>query len=171
MRLVLICQARAVERDPLAYPDDRARPLCTRGRREHSVMAEALARMELGITHLLSSPVARARETAEITAEALGFPTGGIGYCEELSDRGAAPALLARLRQLPTGATVALVGHEPNLSVFAAEMLHPDSAVLIDLKKSGILGLDFEGHPEPGRGELKFMLTPRTILPLMEGAR
>jgi len=168
MRVILARHARAVERDVRAYPDDRLRPLVSRRRNEQAAMAAALACMELGVSHLLSSPLARARETAEITAEHLGFPAERIQLCEELAERSSTSAFLTVLRRLPSSATGLAVGHETHLAAFAAEMLHPAAAVLVDFRRSAILSLAFEGHPEAGRGELKFFLTPRVILPLLE---
>lgn len=168
MRLILIRHARAEEHDERAWPDDRLRPLVSRGRKEQALMAGALARLNLGITDLLSSPWARAKETAVITAEALGLAQNRIVDCDELGDRCSVRTLVARLARLPAGATVAAVGHEPHLSQFAAEMLHPSGDLAIDFKKSAVLCLDFEKNPAPGAGTLRFFLTPKTLLSILD---
>ena len=64
--------AEAGEADPGRWPDDRQRPLTEAGRREHAIVAGALQRMGVRFERLLTSPLVRARETAEITARAFG---------------------------------------------------------------------------------------------------
>lgn len=168
MRLILIRHARAEERDERAWPDDRLRPLIARGRKEHRSVACALAKMDLGISTILTSPWLRARETAEITAQALSLDPGHILECDELGDRCSTAALLKRLSRLPAGEAIAAVGHEPYLSEIAADLLDPSGRIAIEFKKSGVLGLDFEGSPSPGCGTLRFFLVPKILLPLVE---
>ncbi len=72
MRLYLMRHAEAGEADARRWPDDRQRPLSERGHREHALVAVALARMGVRFDRLLTSPLVRARQTAEITAAAYG---------------------------------------------------------------------------------------------------
>ena len=74
MLLILMRHGEAGEADSRRWPDDRQRPLTDAGRREHARMAEALRRMDVRFDRMLSSPLARARETAEITARVYGAP-------------------------------------------------------------------------------------------------
>ncbi len=162
MRLILIRHARAAERDPEAWPDDDLRPLVSRGRDEHRSVARALARMDVGIESLLSSPLVRARETAEITARELGFKNP-IQFTPRLGGTYDPLHLLAVLRGFPADAVVAAVGHEPHLSDFSGFLLHPEGSIRIEFKKSGVLGIDFEGTAKRGQGTLRFFLTPKLL--------
>ena len=83
----------AGEADSRRWPDDRQRPLTDAGRREHARVAEALRRMGVRFDRLLSSPLVRARETAEITARAYGAPDPEL---TELLGDNAEPAAHAR---------------------------------------------------------------------------
>lgn len=128
-------------------------------------MAAILAGTGLEVDYLLSSPLVRARETAEITARALGLAPTGISFRRELGAECTRASLTKVLESLPEDAVVALVGHEPCLSQFASEMLHPSGAVQIDFEKSGMLCLKFEGPAKAGKAELKFYLTPKALGP------
>lgn len=163
MRLILVRHARAAERDLRRYPDDGQRPLLPPGREEHQAVAKLLAGTGLKIDHLLSSPLLRARETAEITAAAFGIEPANISFRPELGAECTRASLLKLLQSFPGDAVVVVVGHEPCLSLFASHMLHPSGAVRIDFKKSGILCLDFDGPVRAGAAELKFFLTPRAL--------
>ena len=166
MRLILIRHADAGDPHPGRYPDDRLRPLTPEGRRDHRRIAGALARMGLAPTHLLTSPLTRARETAAITAEALGW-TGPIEAVEGLGDQFSIGDLLERVARYADTATLLCVGHEPHLSRFAAALLHPDGTAKIALPKSGMIGLECPGTPAPGTARLLFLLPAQELLRLI----
>jgi len=139
VRLILIRHADAGDPDPRRYPDDRSRPLTPDGERQHRLIADGLARMGLTATHVLTSPLRRARETAEITARALGF----------------------------LGAIEPVAAHEPQLSRLAAILLHPDGTIGIALSRSGVLALECATTPAPGAARLLYLLPPRELLRLL----
>jgi phosphohistidine phosphatase len=163
--------AHAGEADPRRWPDDRRRPLSEEGRREHAVVADALRRMGVRFDRLLSSPLVRARQTADITAAVY----GGAPAIEEtpaLGDGATLPDLLAFLDRLPADAVVLCVGHEPFVSEAAAALISRDGRARIAMRKSGVAGLDFDGRPAAGSGTLLYHFRPRELLALMEsGAR
>jgi phosphohistidine phosphatase len=163
--------AHAGEADPGRWPDDRQRPLSDKGRRKHAVVADALRRMGVRFDRLLSSPLVRARQTADITAAVYG---GGPAVEETpaLGDRATLPDLLAVLVRLPADAAVLCVGHEPFLSEAEAALISRDGRARIEMRKSGVAGLDFDGRPAAGTGALLYHFRPRELLALMEsGAR
>ena len=157
--------AEAGEADLRRWPDDRDRPLTEEGEREHAVVAGALARMGVRFDRLLTSPLVRARRTAEITAAVYG---GGVALEETpaLGDRATLPDLLAVLARRPRDAAVLAVGHEPFLSAAAGALVSRDGTARLMMRKSGVAALEFEGPAAPGRGTLLFHLRPREILAL-----
>jgi phosphohistidine phosphatase len=163
MRLVLVRHAEAADRDPRLHRDDGQRPLTPKGRRVHARMAAALARVEPRARNILTSPLVRARETAEITASAIGVPTGEIRACEALGDRFSKKGLLEETHLLPKDAVVVLVGHAPTLGELAADLLHREGGIDIDFQKSAMLCLDFEAYPAEGTATLRWFLTPRSL--------
>ncbi len=166
MNVVLIRHADAGDADPTRYPDDRLRPLTPTGERRHETIARGLAKLDLGVTHVLTSPFLRARQTAEITARAIGWQ-GTPAVVEALGDRFTVDALLAELGRLPSDAVVMCVGHEPHLSRFAAHLMHPQGAVKLALAKSGVVALECVGPAVRGRGRLVWMLPPGETLRLL----
>ena len=130
MRLVLMRHAEAGEADPRRWPDDRERPLTDAGRHEHARVAAALCRMGVGFDHVLTSPLVRARETADITARIYG--SGAPQPTELLRDRAEPAAIVAGLR--PGGAAGLLcVGHEPTLSRLAALLIGRDGSARVKM--------------------------------------
>jgi phosphohistidine phosphatase len=129
----------------------------------HARMAAALVRVEPRARWVLTSPLVRARETAEITADAIGVPTGDVRTCEALGDRFSKAGLLEEIRRLPKDAVVILVGHAPTLGELAADLLHRGGGIDIEFKKSAMLCLDFGGYPAEGTATLRWFLTPKTL--------
>ncbi len=155
MKLILIRHGLAGEYDPQRYPDDRLRPLTDDGRTLHRAVAEAMKRAGLAFDRLITSPLVRARQTAEITAEVYGL--GKPEQSDALGDGYSVRAVIELTRRFSADETVALVGHEPDLSSLTSTLLGGGS---VDFPKSGVLGLDFDRHPAPGEATLLFFLRP-----------
>ncbi|HLE44873.1 MAG TPA: phosphoglycerate mutase family protein, partial [Methylomirabilota bacterium] len=102
MRLLIIRHAIAVPRGTPGIPDDD-RPLTPRGRRRFQKAARGLARIAGRPDVLLTSPLIRARATAEIAAKAWGRikPTIEPALAGE-----SLPEVLAALSAQPADATV-----------------------------------------------------------------
>ena len=67
------------------------------------------------------------------------------------------------LRHQPGDATIAIVGHEPHLSVLIGYLLMGKPHSFISLKKAGACLLDLADGPKPGGGTLEWLLTPRVL--------
>jgi len=169
MRLVLMRHAEAGAADPVRWPDDRARPLTDAGRREHAQVAEALRRMGLRFDRILTSPLVRARETADITARVYGSgpapePTELLG---DRADLAAIVDLLAGVR----AETLLCVGHEPTLSRVVALLMSRDAGARVEMAKSGVAVLECPAPPTPGRCSLQLHLRPAEIIRLLGGGQ
>ncbi|HKZ05882.1 MAG TPA: phosphohistidine phosphatase SixA [Methylomirabilota bacterium] len=168
MRLYLMRHAEAGDADARRWPDDRDRPLTDAGEREHAVVAATLARMGVRFDRLLTSPLVRARRTAEITAAVY----GGAPAPEEtpaLDDHATVPGFLAVLARLPRDAAVLAVGHEPLLSATVGALVSRDGAARVVMPKSGVAAIELDGTPAPGGGRLLFHLRPHELVRLAEG--
>lgn len=165
MRLILVRHAEAADHGPSPRQEDGLRPLTPGGRSVHATMAAALARIEPGAGWILTSPLVRARETAEITAGAVGVPSSAIRVLEALGDGYSRTGLLEEVRRLPPEAVVILVGHAPTLGELASGLLHRGGGVAVEFPKSSMLCLDFEGHPAAGAATLCWFLTPESLPP------
>ncbi len=166
MKLILIRHAKAGERDQRRYPDDRLRPLTSEGRREQRLVARALRKLSIGFDHLLTSPLVRARETAEITAREMKFG-GDIAEIALLGEDFSIDGLIKSLSRFSPDTTVCCVGHEPDLGKFAGALLHQDGDVSLDFKKSAVLGIEFPNKPARGSGTLLYFMRPNHLSSLL----
>ena len=161
MRVVLMRHGEAGDADPARWSDDRDRPLTDEGRREHAQVAAGLRRTGVGFDRILTSPLARARETALITARAY----GGDPAPEEtelLGDRAEPARIVAALAGVEA-ASLLCVGHEPTLSRLAATLISRDGSARVEMRKSGVAVIDFAGPVGAGRGVLVLHLRPAEL--------
>lgn len=136
--------------------DDDAREL-TEGGAEALGNAGALWRqLNLRPDVVITSPLARARATAEIARAALGLD-GEVVVDERLRPGAAWPELAQAMSAHPDARRVLFVGHEPDLSA-AVQLLTGASSVR--LRKGGLACVEFPGVPEPASGELVWLLDP-----------
>lgn len=166
VQLVLVRHAIAEERG-VAWPDDEQRPLSRDGVRKWRPAARGLARLVGPVDTLLTSPLLRACQTAEVLAGAL-TPSPRLSLFEALRpDAGPATAVSA-LRARPLSGTVVLVGHEPMLSEFAAALLHLQGP--LEFRKGGAMMLTTLGFGRRGPARLEWFVTPKQLRLMSERA-
>jgi phosphohistidine phosphatase len=68
MNLFLLRHGLAVEREEFHFASDHLRPLTAKGKRQLHKIAAAMRAMKLNFDAIFSSPLVRARQTAEIVA-------------------------------------------------------------------------------------------------------
>jgi len=159
MDLVMIRHAKAGERDAARWPDDDLRPITAEGAAELAAALKTMRRMGVAFDFLVSSPLVRARQTAELVAEAFGWE-GPPSESEALGHGCTVAAVLDLLVKFPPDAAVAIVGHEPEFSKVAAKLVGRSGDAAIDLKKGGVIGIRFDGPPAAAAGRLEFLLKP-----------
>jgi phosphohistidine phosphatase len=147
------------DRDQFEGPDDAMRPLVAEGRRRMRVTAEFLARLDLRIDLILTSPLVRAVQTAEIVAARLGLDEA-MHVDDRLGPGCDLAALAAILAGLPDDhRRLLLVGHEPSFSTLVAEL----TGCAVPLKKGALARVDLQPGRDP-RGLLVWLLQPRVLL-------
>ena len=161
MRLILLRHGPAGERDPLRWPDDRDRPLTEKGLERTREAVRGILRMESPPTHVLSSPLLRAEQTAGVLVEEADLG-GGWEPLESLIPGGSWRRTMTALESLPTDSVIALVGHEPDLGKLVGVLLFGAPRAL-PLRKAGACSIDFEAKAMAGGGELRWFLPPRTL--------
>ena len=157
--LYLVRHAVAEERGD-AWPDDTKRPLTDDGMARMRKAARGLARLGVSIDVILTSPLVRTRQTAEIVAGALDQKPSLVNI-ESLAPGGTFTALSADLEKHSRKPRIALVGHEPGIGEIAARLIgsrHP-----IEFKKGAICRIDFDVPPPKGVGMLRWFLTPKML--------
>jgi phosphohistidine phosphatase len=169
MYLYLIRHGIAIDLDALAPdspPDDESRPLTRQGRKKMAQVADRLDEFGLKFDLIMTSPLVRARQTADILmANRLST------QLETSSDL--APAGNLQLWLNGWGArdlnnpvtTLALVGHEPNLSEWAELLIFGESRDRLILKKGGIIGLKFlDDRITIGTAQLYCSIPPKYLI-------
>lgn len=99
MQLLIIRHAVAVDRDDFTGDDDDLRPLTADGRRKMRRIATGLHRITARPDLLVTSPLVRARQTADIVGEAYDMTPGGA--LESLRPTGRFPATAYASPSLP----------------------------------------------------------------------
>ena len=158
MRLLLLRHAIAVPGGTPGIEDDE-RPLTARGRKRFRAAALGLARILDRPDVLLTSPLPRAAETADIVAEAFGKVKPRR---ERALAHGGTEAILALLGRQPNDSTVAIVGHEPSLSQLLARLLGSARGERFAFKKGGAALVHLPGDGRSS-GRLIWFLKPRIL--------
>jgi len=139
--------------------DDGARALVPEGKKRLQAVLRIAAAAGVAPSLILTSPLRRALETAEIAAEVLGY-NGSIVKEDALRPGKSPQDVWDELRTHKEEPQVVLAGHEPQFSYLAAYLLGAP-ALAVDVKKGSLLRIDvdqFGAHP---KGVLRWYLTPR----------
>jgi len=159
MDAIFIRHGKAGDRDPARWPDDDLRPLTREGAAEMKAVCRALRRLGVTFEFLVTSPLLRARQTAEVVAAAYDWKEPPQ-EADVLGHDCTGPNVVKLLARFPPDATVALVGHEPALSRLVAQFIGRSGDAAIELKKGGVAGVEWEGPAALGTGTLSFVLKP-----------
>lgn len=120
VQVFLIRHAHAMDETLLV--GDAHRPLSAQGRIQAKRLGEKLRWYDCGITHVWSSPLVRAVQTAELVVAGFDEDTA-LEIVPALAPDGSVRTAIASLRLLPPDASVMMVGHEPSMSSIGALLL------------------------------------------------
>jgi phosphohistidine phosphatase len=142
---------------------DGARKLTERSKEKMLGAAAGLRAMGLKLDAILTSPLARATETAELVAGAYDN-TPPPQVLPALATGVAAADAISALRAFAKLDEMMIVGHEPQLTAIASILLTGASDVVhLKLKTGGCIAIDLPARFERGGGELRWMLTHRQL--------
>jgi phosphohistidine phosphatase len=161
MDLYVIRHADALPLGQAGVTEDEERPLSEAGKAQSRALAAALRKLGVHLRLLLTSPAVRARQTAEEMNAVWSGDGPTLQVCEALA-MGVRARKLARAIGDLTGEAVGLVGHQPDLSQFAAWLIGSRRAQL-DFAKSGVARIRCPEGPFKGGGTLTWLLTPEWI--------
>ncbi|HSD97573.1 MAG TPA: histidine phosphatase family protein [Sulfuricaulis sp.] len=161
MFILLVRHAKAEARSLLGLGAKRdvRRPLTDAGRKRMRRAAKALHRLVPAVDVIASSPLIRARETAEILAGQ--YDNMAVVDLMPLSPGGSEQELLDWLREQRQDAAVVLVGHEPDLGFLVSWLLTGKKSAFTPLRKGAACLIRFDEAPAAGGGVLEWMLTPK----------
>ena len=159
LELYLIRHGIAAERGE-QYADDSKRPLTSPGISKLKKEVRALEALGVAFDQIITSPLARARQTADVFSECMkGKPP--IAASDALAPAGTPAAVLQELGKHMRKARIALVGHEPNIGELAARLI--GARTPLEFKKGGVCRIDFEVFPPKGIGHLRWFVTPKML--------
>jgi phosphohistidine phosphatase len=151
---------------------DAQRCLTPEGRERTNAQLQGLVELELTCDLVLSSPLERARQTAELAVQAGLAPE--LELAASLAPLADPLPLLERwlgaVSPRPSWRRLALVGHEPDLSTLAALLIGVPMALApeaLELKKAGVILLQWSRPPQAGllgSARLALLLPPRVML-------
>lgn len=147
---------------PKGSMPDRERPLTSEGRAKAKKAARGLKALGLRPDLVLTSPLARAAQTAEILVRELKFKKDAEP-CEALEPNGLLQDLFKEIRKRGRARCVVLVGHEPDQSRMVSELLSGTRALRIELKKAGACCLETDRVPPKRKAVLLWLLTPKQL--------
>lgn len=142
------------------YPDDSKRPLTGNGITRLKREAKALEALGVAFDQIIASPLTRTKQTADILAESMKSKPP-IATIDALAPAGTPSAVVQELAKYSRKASIALVGHEPNLGELAAKLI--GARLPIEFKKGAICRIDFEVLPPKGVGRLRWFMPPKVL--------
>ncbi|HUF47644.1 MAG TPA: phosphohistidine phosphatase SixA [Vicinamibacterales bacterium] len=163
--IYLVRHAIAATRGP-DWPDDDQRPVTHRGAARMRQVVKGLDALGVKVDVVATSPLARADQTARLLASGLGV-AGDPLVVPELApgmDAAVTAAALARI----DAATMAVVGHEPDLGQLAAWLI--GAASPLEFKKGGVCRLDARELRRPRSAALIWLATPKMLRALARAA-
>ena len=161
MDCLLLRHGIAVERDEWEGLDGD-RPLTEQWATRVAQVAAGLNRLDVQPTHVLSSPLIRAIETAKIVHRSLRVRSA-MHLVDELLPDAPPHRLLSILHNLPPESCVLCIGHEPQLGMAASVLLSGRASAAFPMKKAGACLIELPIQLKPGRGVLRWWLTPSQL--------
>ncbi|MCL5006339.1 MAG: phosphohistidine phosphatase SixA [Acidobacteria bacterium] len=161
-RLHVMRHGIAVARGSAGFPDDAERPLTPEGKVKMKAIARGLLHLGVRVDSIITSPLVRARETAEIVAQAYGHDVS-LEFADDLKPGGSLEMLVSHLARHLDRRSILVVGHEPDLSVGVAKLIGASPKANFQFKKGGCCRIDFEDFPPHFPGKLQWWLTPRVL--------
>jgi phosphohistidine phosphatase len=158
VELYIIRHADALALGERGVTADKDRPLSEGGERQAAQIAQGLQRRGVKLDLVLTSPLVRARQTAEVLVRPENGVATELKTCEELAPGGRRKKLAKQLLAAGHNA-VALVGHQPDLGEFAAWLIGSKKANL-GLAKAGVAYIECSDLPRRGGGTLTWLVTP-----------
>ena len=163
MDIYILRHGKAEERSQNISSDSKRR-LTEVGKRDLQCIAKAISNLDIKFDVVISSPLVRAKQTADITLKQVKSKKKTITIWNELKPEIPVNETIKKLATMKPTSSVLLVGHEPHLTMLIGALISPDSNhVDISLKKGGFVHI--RGFHEKSRisGSLLCILTPKQL--------
>jgi phosphohistidine phosphatase len=162
MKLYILRHGDTAEHGDPRYKENE-RPLTPKGIQRTKQLAHILREMEITFEAVLTSPLTRARETAEILARGMKLQDN-MRFSEHLAPSGSMEELVHQINTIrPAPKNVILVGHEPYLSGFISLLCTGAPGLPMVFKKGALCRLQIEVLSVGKCAMLDWLLQPRVI--------
>lgn len=159
VELYLVRHAIAAERGP-EWPDDARRPLTERGIQRFREEVAGLRTLDVAIQEVISSPLVRAKQTADLLAAGLdGKPV--VRILKALEPGHSPTTVISQLAKLARRSKIAIVGHEPDLGELAAHLVGASRP--LPFRKGSVCRIDLESFTSRHAGSLIWFVTPKML--------
>ena len=168
-KLIIIRHAHAENREKFKKntgKSDNFRPITLKGKEEIQKIAKFLRQIEPGIDLVLTSPYTRAQQTAKVLAK--NYKNAEIINLDNLMPHSLPQATLQSLKKINNAGVIAIVGHEPHLSIFLSFILTGSTRSYFDIKKSGFAIVEFLNIIEKRKATLKCLIQPSQVTNLVK---
>ena len=146
----------------LSEEQDPQRHLSPEGKAQIKRTASAMKEMGASFDLMISSPKARARESADIIAGTLSYPINEIEITDTLTPNSSPEDFIDFLAGFKDKERVFVVGHLPSLHNIALWLLCESCSINIKFEMGGILRIDAERLPTH-QGILRYYLLPEQL--------
>jgi phosphohistidine phosphatase len=161
MELYIVRHGDAIDQADPAVTGDEMRWLTDAGRDEVALMARLLEKLDVRPDLILTSPLVRARQTAEIIAEVVG-PSSGPVDCHDMAPGGSPAGVLHAIGSRGQVKRVVVSGHMPGVARLAGYLAWHDPDQVFGFRTAAICRVDLpDVDPAPGSGELRWLIPPR----------
>lgn len=148
-----------IAEDRSATGRDFDRRLTDEGKEKLRKVLKRAAKDGVEISLILSSPLVRAMETAQIAADELKY-NSEIVRTDGLTPDSSPQDVWKEIRAHRDEPAVLLAGHEPLFSATVAYLLG-SSRAMVEFRKGALVRIDFASVGAEPRGVLQWMLTPK----------
>lgn len=168
MKILLMRHAEAMDRSPKKFPDDKLRPITKTGQKKTEEAARALSKLEKRVDLILSSPLTRTQQTANIMRKGMHLCKEHLVLSDFLAPLGDLDALMEQIRKMDAFSTILLVGHEPELGELISILLSGERTLQIEMKKGSICCLTADDLTTGKCATLGWLLTPGQLSKLYQ---
>lgn len=161
MVVTIVRHGPAVDVGENGVKRDGDRMLSDEGREKTAAVAAGLRALECRPDHIFTSPLIRARETAELLASGL-MDNGAVTMAEELLPGVPTSDIIAWLAR-QKASELMLVGHLPSVAELASALIAGTDDVDVAFKKATACRISFDTRVRVGAGTLEWLLPPRVL--------
>lgn len=151
MKLFLIRHAEAIDYETESVRSDDLRFITPKGRKTSSTVFKSLKDFFVDLDKVFTSPLTRSVQTAEVLASTLKYKHD-VEIANELLLNGTASKIMQLLKRNTVFNSIALVGHEPLMSLLV-EGLSDKKELNFHFRKSGVCFIDYDAVKETGKFE------------------